>query len=59
MPNVFTLMIRPSTQMPFRITTYNVLKFTLTGRTVVSAQKKFKGKFLKGMVLFTRGHMTA
>ena len=34
-----------------------VLQFNLKRRTVDSAKEKLKGKFLKGMILFTRGQM--
>ena len=41
--------------MPFRIKTKNVLQFTLRRRTVDSAKKKIKGKFLKGMICLCTG----
>ena len=40
--------------MPFRITAKNVLQFTVRRRTVDSAKKKIKGKFLKGMFVYAR-----
>ena len=46
----FTLILRASTQMPFRITTKNVLQFTSRRRTADSAKEKLKGKFLKGTI---------
>ena len=48
------LILRESTQIPFRVTTENVFQFTLRRRTVVSATKKFKCKFLKGMNCYAR-----
>ena len=35
--------------MPYRITTKNVLQFTLRLRTVDSAKEKLKGEFLKNI----------
>ena len=50
-----------SRQMPFTITTKNVLQFTWRRRTVDSAKEKLKGKFLKNIEhdLFKRGQMAA
>ena len=51
----FTLILRASRQMPFRITTKNVLQFISRRRTADSAKEKLKGKFLKGMICLREG----
>ena len=44
---VFTLILRACRQMPFRITTKDVLQFTSRRRTVDSVKKKLKASFWK------------
>ena len=56
---VFTFILRAGRQMPFRITTKNVLQFTWRRRTVDSAKEKLKdlkGKFSTSQVVGRYSH---